>query len=151
MMISLQFSSFCPVMSWHFRNVMHVCLMSLPHFCNIYCLRLVSFFSVSCHVCTLWLPISSNPLISSLYRKYQDIIFSFMPVSFHSGRSGGEGMWRNSSLCPDRFFSLSQIRTHIAIQGNERGREGLKMVERERDSEKSHDLLWMWLPPLLPF
>ncbi len=120
---------------------MHVCLifslfLTFATFTVLDSLALVSFFiRLSCvFSVTSCFTKASN---QQPHRKCQDIV-SFMAMSFLSpssrcsGRSGGEGMWRNSSLCPDRFFFLSQIRTHIARQENERGREGQKTVEKKR-------------------
>ncbi len=104
-------------------------------------LALVSFFiRLSCvfSVTSCFIKASNQ----QPHRKCQYIL-SFMAMSFlspsshYSGRSGGAGMWRNSSLSPDRFFSLSQIRTHIAIQKNESGREWQKTVEKKRFWKKS--------------
>ncbi len=90
------------------------------------------------------------------HRKCQYIL-SFMAMSFlspssrYSGRSGGAGMWRKF-LVQSRplLFPLPNKDAHCNTEKWERKGVAEKRW-RKRDSEKNHDLLWMWLPPLLPF
>jgi len=49
------------------------------------------------------------------------------------------------------LFHLPNKDAHCNTGKQERKGGAENGGERERDSEKSHDLLWMWLPPLLPF
>lgn len=152
------YSLLCPMMSWHVRNGMHVCLMfflSLTFatftfwglfncFCQLSCVHSV----ISCFI----KPFNHQP--PKKMPRYFVIHAHVIPLTLFPCLWAE---WRRRhvkkflTLSRPLLFPLPNKDEHCNTGKRERKGGAENGEERERDSKKSHDLLWMWLPPLLPF